>query len=144
MNLNIHYDDKDNVIDGYTNISLTSKTYTQELSEIPRCSCNHVVISDAINRVRPDEVDNIFLKCLESLAVNGRITIQVLDFKALCISYLSGDLESGLVTKIISETISIIELDKIIELLTKYQITIESQVASSMGMLIHGVKNAVS
>lgn len=144
MNLNINYDDKDIVIDGYVNVSLNSKTYTQELSEIPRCSCDHIVISDAINRVSPNEVDDIFLKCLESLAVNGKITIKVLDFKALCISYLSGDLESGLVTKIISETVSIIELDKIVELLIKHQITIESQVTSSMGILIHGAKHAVS
>ena len=144
MNLNINYDDTDNKIDGYVNLSLNSKTYTQELSEIPRCSCDHIIISDGINKVNVDEVDFVLTQCLGSLAVGGKITIQTLDFKGLCVSYLSGNLDSGLVTKIISETSSIIELDNIVELLSKYNVMMEAQVAHSMGVLIHGVKNAVS
>ncbi len=144
MNLNINYDNKENAIDGYTNISLSSKTYTQELSEIPKCSCDHIIISDAVNRIDPMELDNVFTQCLQALAYGGKISIQVLDFKALCVSYISGNLEAGLLTKIVSETSSVIEIDKIFELLIKFNITPQSQLKDSLGVTIHGVKNEVS
>jgi|AACY02.5.fsa_nt_gi hypothetical protein len=144
MNLNINYDNKENAIDGYTNISLSSKTYTQELAEIPKCSCDHIIISDAVNRIDPMEVDNMFTQCLEALAYGGKISIQILDFKSLCVSYLSGSLEAGLLTKIISVTSSVIEIDKIFELLMKFKVTPTSQIKDSLGITIHGVKNEVS
>ena len=144
MNLNINYDNKENAIDGYTNISLSSKTYTQELSEIPQCSCDHIIISDAVNRINPAEVDSVFTQCLQALAYGGKISIQVLDFKALCVSYMSGTLEVGLLTKIISETSSVIEIDRIFELLIKSNVTPQSQLKDSLGITIHGVKNEVS
>ena len=89
-------------------------------------------------------MDIVFTKCLEALAYGGKISIQVLDFKALCVSYMSGGMEVGLLTKIISETSSVIEIDKIFELLIKFNVTPQSKLQDSLGITIHGVKNEVS
>ena len=104
----------------------------------------HLSGLSVLNRIDPMELDNVFTQCLQALAYGGKISIQVLDFKALCVSYISGNLEAGLLTKIVSETSSVIEIDKIFELLIKFNITPQSQLKDSLGVTIHGVKNEVS
>ena len=92
MKLNIIFTEE-NTIGNYQNILLTSKTYTQEIDELPKKSCEHIIITDAINRIEKDKALEIILKCVNLLKLGGEITISMVDFDTFCSSYCSGYLD---------------------------------------------------
>ena len=144
MNLNINYNKQENEISGYTNISLSDKMYLQQLGEIPVQSCDHVMISDCLNRVDEEEAKDIINKSCSVLAINGKISIQLLDFKYFCVSFLSGSLDNNATNSIVGSTQSVLEIPQVKEILHSNQIKIVNHTIQHMTTLIDGVKNAIS
>ena len=144
MNLNINYRPEENQVGGYTNISLSDKTYLQKLEELPVESCDHIMISDCLNRVDQEEAVDILNKSCKMLAINGKISVQCLDLKYFCVSFLSGSIDNKSTNDIISNTKSILGIPEVKEILNSHQIGLVSHSIQNMTTLIDGVKNEVS
>lgn len=144
MNLNINYSPEENEIVGYINVSLKNKTYLQDIKDLPVESCDNVIISDALNRVDKEKALEILNECCSRLAINGKISIQILDLKYLSVSVISGSLDSKSINDIIGTTQCILGISDIKDALNKHRITLVSHSIKHMTTLVDGVKNEVS
>ncbi len=144
MNLNINYEKTENEIKGYTNISLSSKTYLEELNEIPLCSCNNILANDSLNRLPPEETLKVLNTILQLVAIGGKVSLQILDFKSLATSYLSGDVEPQTISNIVGATKSIIEINDLINIFTAHNVKVEFFTQKGASVIFNGVKNAIS
>jgi len=142
MKLNIIFTEE-NHIDNYQNVLLSSRTYKEEIENLPRKSCEHIIITDAINRIEYDEALEIITKCADSLREDGQITISIVDFDTLCSAYCSGDLPIETTNGLIVNTKCVLEYSTILGLLGKNGIKIISSKTDSLLYLIDGAKDAI-
>jgi len=141
MKLNITFnDDKD--IGNYTNIHLSSKTYKQELQEVPKESCEHILITDAINRVEESEAIEVIDLSLRCLKNGGNVTISMVDFNTLCTAHSSGNIDHEIMNGIVSTSQCVIEYPVILQAFSKHSVKLVSSKSTSLLYTIDGNKDA--
>ena len=138
MKLNITTDES-HFITGCVNININDYDESS-FEEVAHSSCDMVILSQCLGSLPYVKSIDFLTKCASRVRKSGGISIALVDFEALCISYLNGSTESNEVSEVLKENKSAMRFYEVKQLLSKAGITLRKVERKNNLLLINGIK----
>lgn len=136
--MNLHLTYKDNNIENFINLDLRSDKYEAQLQQIPRSSCENVIISESINALTYIKAKEILVETVQKLRKGGTISIVSLDFDAISTNYINGNIEAEYLGNILSNINCVIPNHELLNIVKHHGINIVTIQKKDFLIVVHG------
>lgn len=139
MKLNVTYENK-NEISGYQNINIEDAASLSSLSETPDYSCKDIILNESFNLIDKTQALQLLTTLCQKLSINGKITINVIDFESLCIDFINGHDNPQTTNDLVAKIKHVSKIEDLVNLMNSYNISISSIHYANYMAHIHGEK----